>query len=364
MKTVQKLIPAAGGLVAIAAIAAFASASQKNPLAAAAPPPADAPATVVLAPVEERNIPNYLLLTGELKADQESLVAADAAGKVTACPIERGSKVARGDTLVQLDSRAAQLALREAEAMVALAKARSELARGDLDRNEPLVKTKAIAEADFQRFHAESQARQADLQAALVRLDAARKNLGDMTIAAPFSGIISERLVQAGEYVRLETGVARLVAMDRLRLELHVPEPVVAKVAAGRPVAFGVSAHPETTFSGKIKHVGAAVREASRDLVIEAEVDNRDLRLRPGMFASARLLLEDAPGLAVPKSALRRDDAACKVLVVQNGRLAERLVDVGEMAGDWVHIRHGLAKGEKVVLNPSRELKNGRPVQL
>lgn len=319
---------------------------------------------VVSGTVQEGQIPRFLLLTGELRAEKESLVAADAMGKVASAPIERGFGVEKGDVLVRLDERAATLSVREAEAALALARARFELSKNDFERNESLSKSHAISEAEMQRFKSDFQSRSADLQSAQVRLDTAQKNLSDMSIRAPYAGTIAERLVQVGEYVHADSGVARLVDDSALRLALNVPESLAGNIQAGQEVTFTVSTFPKETFTGKVKFIGASIRASSRDLMVEAEVANPNHRLRPGMFASARLLCDQSSGITIPEAALLHDSGRNKVFVIQKNRLVEKLVDTGETFDSRVEIRHGLAKGELVVLNPDASLRDGVPAQL
>ena len=117
-------------------------------------------------------------------------------------------------------------------------------------------------------------------------------------------------------------------------------------------------------FRGKVKFIGASVREASRDLQVEAEVPNPEGRLKPGMFAEGRVALTEVEGVAVPRSALRTDGSTSKIFVVQDGRIAERLVEVGETKGETLEIRRGLSTGETVIVAPTAEAVDGRKVNL
>ncbi|OGV54552.1 MAG: hypothetical protein A2X45_10040 [Lentisphaerae bacterium GWF2_50_93] len=317
-----------------------------------------------MALVEEKDVPRYLLLTGELRAEKESSVATDAAGIVVLASIERGMSVKKGDVLVKLDDRNAILAVREAEANLKSARADYEHARKDLERNEQLAKVKAVSDSSFQKAKANHDISAASLSVAEVRLDKAEKNLADCTVSAPFTGFVAERKVQIGEYVQSGTVVARLVEVDTLRLSLNVPETAVGSLYVGQEVSFTVGAYPDRTFSGKIKHVGAAVRDNSRDLVIEAEIANSDRLLKPGMFVSARLVLTPAISMVVPGNAIRTEGANSHVFVVQDGHAVEKLVETGVPAGSGVEIRGGLKPGEKVVLDPDAGLKDGSQVRM
>lgn len=328
--------------------------------AAKEPPPVH----VTVAKAEERPMPRYLQVTGELRSGLDAAVAAYVAGKVVETPVERGSAVQAGDVLVKLDDRAAVLALREAEAHVAQAQSRLNLALAEWKRNEPLAKTKAIADADFQKLTADHESAKADLDAAVARRDTARKSLEDCVIRAPFAGSVMERMVSPGEYVQANSAVVRLVANDKLRLLLNVPETSTGSIELGQRVSFEVPAYPGKPFAGQVKYIGAALRESTRDLLVEAEVPNPDGKLRQGMFAEGRLQLGEKPVVVVPLSALRMGSGHPRVLVVEKEQIIERLVDAGERNGEWVEIRKGMARGESVVVNPAEEAVDGARIKV
>ncbi len=308
---------------------------------------------------DEKPMPRYLRVTGQIKGSREAKVAADAAGKVLAAPVERGMAVKAGDVLVELDGRAAALSLKEAEASVSSAQLKLSLATDDLKRNEPLAAAKAIADADFQRLKNERASADAGLAAAAARRDSVKKLVDDATIRAPFAGTIAERLTDVGEYVRADSQVVHLVALDPVHLWLNVPETAVGEVRMGQEVIFSVPAFPQQPFTGVVKFIGAAVREVARDLIIEAEVPNAEGQLKPGMFAEGKLALGEAPAVVVPSSALRREGNTRRVMVVIGERIEERLVEIGETKSDLIEIRRGVKAGEKVVLSPGADAVDG-----
>ena len=215
---------------AIVALLSLTACHKPPPAAETAPalPPVK-PIEVKAAKAEMRLMPRFLRVTGQLQAEWDAMVASDAAGKVESTPVERGAVVKAGDVLVKLDERVAQMTLREAEASVVLAKAQSELSGSELQRNQPLAESKAIAQADFNRLRTDTAAKEAQLAAAEARRDMAEKSLKDAVIPAPFAGTVAERLVSPGEYVRPGQAVARVVDTATLRLVVNVPEAAVGK---------------------------------------------------------------------------------------------------------------------------------------
>ncbi|HEX9295576.1 MAG TPA: efflux RND transporter periplasmic adaptor subunit [Polyangiaceae bacterium] len=313
--------------------------------------------------VTERAVPHFLTLTGTLVANQKADVAADVSGRVQRTFVERGSFVTPGSALASVDARSASLSQREASAQVRALEAQSSLAQSDCERAEKLFRDGTLSKAEYERQGAQCQATQWSKEAATARAHMAGKVLGDSTIRAPFAGIVAERFVTAGEYVRPDTRVITLVDIDKLRLELTVQESAVAIVQEGQTVSFRVASFADLEFPAKIQYVGPALRRSSRDLVVEAILDNADRKLRPGMFATAKIELGTNPAPVVPRSALRDDGTTRHLFVVNRNRLEERVVEIGDPSGDEVAIVRGVVAGDQVVKNAAAEIKDGLRVK-
>lgn len=313
--------------------------------------------------VSQRTLPRFLTLTGTLLPNQKADVAADVSGKIQATFVERGSFVSKGFPLASVDPRSAAISRTEASAQARALEAQSNLASADCERAENLFRDGSLSPAEHERQAAQCQATGWSKKAAEARAQLAGKTLGDSTIRAPFSGIISERLVTVGEYVRPDTRVVTLVDIDTLRLELTVSESDIASVHEGQVVGFHVASFGDEDFSATIKYVGPALRRASRDLVVEANLGNDARKLKPGMFATAKIGLGTYDSAVVPATALREEGSTRHVFVVSQKKLEERVVETGEQVGDVVAIAKGVVVGEQVVVKNGSELKDGSSVQ-
>ena len=339
------------------------AAETKN---AAAPTQGSAPEAAVKADtvqVGEAKVPRFLTVTGSLTAYEDSDVAAGAMGKVMSVHVERGSVVRKGDVLVKLDSRSASASLEEARAQVTLAQSQKQLADADCERAEKLFKegTSSVAEHD----RAQAQCRNAAAQAAsaAARLSMLEINVTDTTIRAPFDGVVSERVVSVGEYVRADSKVVTLVALDPLRLSITVPESSASFIQKDQPVEFTLTAAPNVVHKTKLSFVGAGLRNGTRDLVVEALVPNEKRELMPGQFATARVQLGEQQLPVVPRTAVLGEGARRKVFVVSDGRLEERIVQVSESAGDSLGVMAGVRPGERVVAVARDDLRDGQKLQ-
>ena len=320
------------------------------------------PVRVATVPAVSRAMPRYVTLTGTLVADRESNVAADVAGKVLEAPVDRGSVLKANAVLVVLDKRSATISSREATANVDLAREQAESARLDCARADELLHSGALGKAEYDRTKSRCQSTQLSVDAAAVRREAALKQLGDAVIRAPFAGVVSERLVDVGEYVEPRTAVVHLVAIDPLRLRLNVPEQLVGQIHEGMPIELQVSALPDTWFTGTVRYLSAALREQTRDLLVEATVPNAEHKLRPGMFAVARLIMPKAPATVVPEASLHFDGELARLFVSRQGRLEERIVELGTKDSHLVEVRKGVVSGEAVVSPFTLEAKDGAVV--
>jgi membrane fusion protein (multidrug efflux system) len=324
---------------------------------------AEVPIKVQTASVVERPMPEHLVLTGTLRASQESEVAADAAGKVTATFVERGQRVRAGDTLAILDARGASINVSAANAQSQLAKAQLEQAQRECERVKSLKETGAISQAEYDRVTSQCQTTQWSAAAAQAQQQNAQKVVGDSVIRAPFAGVVGERYVNVGQYVQPSTRVVSLYTPDPLRLELTVPEANVGGLKQEQPVTFTVSAFGDTKFSGTVKFISPNVRPTTRDLVIEAFAPNADLRLRPGMFAVAKLETSEKPLPAVPSSAIVKRGEVSRAYAVIDKHVAERVVQTGGERDGNTAVLVGLKVGEVVVLSPGPDVRDGALVQ-
>jgi membrane fusion protein (multidrug efflux system) len=308
-------------------------------------------------------MPELLTLTGTLKASQSTELAADVNGKVTATFVERGQPVKHGQLLAVIDSRMAAFAATAAKAQAKVAQSQLEEAQRECERVKHLLDTGAISQAEYDRQTSQCTTQQWSAAAAQAQVETAAKSLGDTSIRAPFDGIVGERFIDVGQYVQPQTRVASIYNPDPLRLELTVPEANVAAIQTDMAVTFTVTAYGDQRFTGNVKFISPNVRESSRDLIVEAVVPNTDRKLKPGMFAVARIELGDKPRPVVPTASIVKDDTGARVFVVADGLAQERLVALGETVEDVVAVTSGVQPGEKVVVKPGPDVRDGARVE-
>jgi membrane fusion protein (multidrug efflux system) len=333
--------------------------------AEAAPKPKTEPAPVAVTTTraDVREMPKSLLITGSLSANERALVASDGAGKVVKTFVERGDRVKKGAVLARLDVSDAALAAAEASASAKAARAQEDHAKLERERADRLYAKKVISEAERDRMQASSDTSVANANAAGARAARASKQVADGIIRAPFDGVVVERFISVGEYVSPGSRVVELVQKDPMRLDLDVPESMALRLKEGDQVRFSVLPVPGKEFSATVRFLGPVLDRKSRHRHVEAVVDDRDARLVPGMFATTRLTLTTRKIVAIPENAISGDAASPRAFVVEDGRIEERVLQLGERDRGFVSVLKGISVGESVVERPSSELADGRRVQ-
>jgi len=387
-----------GVLVAALAVSAAGCGGSETTVKAEAKPE---PAVVEAVRVESRAIDRFLRVTGSLAADEQAEVSAEAAGRVIAAPVERGSHVAQGAVLARISPTETSAQLLEAEANAAQiearlglsagqafdprrvpdvmnAKAALDLAVAEFGRIKSLLDQKVVSQSEYDQRRAQVDAAQQQfqmaqnvaeqsyrlLQAAHARVDLARKAASDTTIRAPFAGLVAERVVSVGDYVTRGAHVVTVVRVDPMRIELTVPEQAIALIKNGQAVQIAVDAYPGETFAAKIRYVSPSLRTDQRALMVEAVAPNADGRLKPGLFATASIQQPaGAEALLVPSSAVETIAGTSRVYVIKGDKVEERIVTLGEPVGPKVEITTGLVKGETVAAAPKGHLSDGQDVR-
>ena len=368
---------------------------------------------------ESRELPSYLEATGNLTGDEQSDVAAVVGGRIAEVRFDIGSFVKKGDLLVKLDSKDAEIRLDQAKRAVdqALAnlrqtqsrlgvsdgevfeierfsqvrstKAQLELAEKELTRATRLRESGDVSQAtlDLRRSQRDALLGQLDearsnaavaikaietARAAVVsaqtQVAAAEKFLSDMRILSPISGYVSERNADVGEFISPNvpnSKLATIVRTNTLRMRLEIPEQALAGVSRGQSVVIQVGSYPERQFAGRIVRMSPVINTVSRLLIAEAEIDNSEGLLKPGQFATARITQSrTSTAVMIPSNAVRTDGNVSKVFVVKDGVINERIVQLGLIEADFIEIKQGVGSNELVAVGKLSALGDAMPVKV
>jgi len=314
------------------------------------------------AKVAALTIPRTLQLTGVLRGARETDLAANVAGRVLSTRVEPGQSVKKGDLLALVDVSAASLALAEAKVQVETTRTQEAIHKSDCDRYDRLKAAGVVSDLEYDQVTAKCKTAPLSVEAARARQNVAAKNVGDGAIRSPFTGVVTERFVEVGEYVQASSRVVSLAQVDDLKLVFSVPEQNFPDIKQDAEVKFRVAAYGDQTFSGRVVHISGAVRD-TRDVLVEAVVSNPDGKLLPGMFTEVQLNIGQETLPTLPKSAVFEQNGKLNAFVVKDGKIEQRVVQPAATQGDQVPVRRGIKVGEQVVVAEVDKLDNGQAVR-
>jgi RND family efflux transporter MFP subunit len=399
--------------------------------AASTPGTSANPIAVTGVTVELDEVPLYTEATGSFVAEESSNVAPLTSGRVSETPVDVGAQVTKGQVVARLDDGDAKLrveqakasadqadaALRQAEARIGFeggsfkaeevpealsarasydsALADSRLANADAQRYENLLKTGDISRSNYEKQMTQAEtakakastsqkqyeaalnnarqnyqgmvSAQASLAASRAQLALAQKALDDTVVKAPISGFVAERAIAVGEYVTTASRIVTIVRANPIKLQLQIPSADAARIGVGMRVLAKVENYGAREFEGKITALNPALDPNSRSLMAESRFENPKIELRPGMFATARVLLPGTEkAIMVPREAVLVDPTinSSEVFVLLGDKAQVRVVQVGEAPRGMARILSGVSGGERVATSRLQQLYDGAAVKL
>ena len=223
----------------------------------------------------------------------------------------------------------------------------------DLEVSRPKEAAEKAAQAAKERKWALSEAQLDQLEATMLanqaRVAAARSRVKDRTITAPFNGRVGLRNVSLGGLVNPGGVITTLDDLSVVKLDFAVPELFLSSLKPGLTVEAQSDAYPNATFKGRVDSVDTRVDPTTRAVVVRALIDNRDSRLRPGMFMTLRLVRSEGKALMLPETAIVPEDSKHFVFVVAAGKAQKREVTIGRRRPGEVEILKGVTDEDVVV---------------
>jgi membrane fusion protein, multidrug efflux system len=315
--------------------------------------------TVTSALVTEEDWAPRFSAVGTVSAVEGAVVATELGGVVSQIAFENGGEAKKGDMLVKLDTSSEEAQLRTAEADL-------ELARSDLDRARDLAARKVISKAELDA--AESKLKQKEGAADNLRAMITKKQ-----VRAPFNGQLGIRQVNVGQMINAGQQVVALTSLDPVYVDFALPQQHLSKLTKGLEVRVRTDALPGREFKGKLTAINSMVDAATRNVPLQATLENPDHALRPGMFAKADVVLPVKQSvLVIPATAISNAPYGDSVFVIEKQKdpksgkesqvLRQQFIRTGETRGDFVTVTNGLKAGEVVASSGVFKLRNGMEV--
>lgn len=321
-------------------------------------PPPSAVTTVV---AKRETWPSSLGVIGTAEAIHGVTVSADLPGTVDKILFDSGRWVKEGDVLVELDTR-------QERAQLAAMEAQRDLAKINFDRMQQLVKEGVVARTEYD--NAIAQQKSTDANVGEIKAAIARK-----TIKAPFSGVLGIRQINLGQYLAAGQAIVSLQALNPIYVNFGVPQQESPQMQVGRKLTVTSDNVPGTTFAGRVTALDSVVNETTRNIQVQAIVNNQQGKLRPGMFVQVAVGV-GAPRQVVPlpASAINYAPYGDSVFVVsdikdeKSGKtfrgVRQQFVKIEGSRGDQVAVVSGVNPGDEVVSSGVFKLRNGAPVQV
>jgi RND family efflux transporter MFP subunit len=332
--------------------------------------------------------------SGYVTARRRATVSAKVTGKVLEVFVEEGKPVRKGQVLAKLDSSQVQASLAVGEAQLETARrgaaedeARLREAELTLGRREQLVKEQVISKSELDSARAEVESLRARIAVAQQQVKVSesiinqrRTDLADMEVRAPFDGVAISKDAQPGEMISpvsagggfTRSGIATIVDMSSLEIEVDVSESYINRVHPGMPIEAVLDAYPEWRIPAHVITTVPAADRQKATVRVRIGFEQLDPKILPDMGVKVSFLNERPaaeaegakPKLLVPSKAVRSADGKSIVFVLQNDRVERRAVSVGTAAGDQTELLAGVSAGERVVVEGPQTLKDGDKVKV
>lgn len=313
------------------------------------PPTEDPVATVRTLTVQATEVIDMAVLSADLLPSRRATLASEVSGTVQELKVDIGDRVGRGSLVARIDTRALRQQVAEAEALF----------RQALDRFERAEKL--FAKRSITKEHHIDALASRDVAEA--RLASARLALEKSEIKAPWSGRVSARHVEIGDYAGPGQPILDLVAVDRLKVRAPASASDVPYLEIGTPISVTVDVLPGEVFTGNVVRLGAELDASTRTLDVEAEIDNSDGRLRPGYFGTLQLPRRVIPdAILIPLISIIDFEDHQAVYVVENQQAQLRRIELGPIIGESAVVASGVADGDRVIVAGLQQVVDGLKV--
>lgn len=312
----------------------------------------DAEASIL---VEQTQLSNHTFesaftFLGTFEPIRQNTIGSDAQGKIIRLNIEEGDRVSQGQVIAKIDDELLQLQLQNAEVSL-------EGQKSDDNRYSNLAKENAVAGMQVEKT-------KLGLRSAEIQKKQIQKQLRSTNITAPFSGVITKKMVDLGSVIGAGSPLFEITDISSLKLTINVPERDILKFKINQNVKVNVDIYGDRAFEGKVSNV-SVVADKSHNFKVQITIKNSKQELMGGMYGSVALNnSKSITALAIPRKALVGSSKNPQVYVIQNGKSILTSFTAGTSDGEFIEVVNGLSKTDQIVTRGQVNLQNNSNVKI
>ena len=316
--------------------------------------------------IKPRGLVDVVRFTGTTQPIDQTIVKGRVAGRLAEVLVREGDRVTAGQVLARFETTELQAKMNERQSALEAARADARWTARDRSDKETLANRNIVSQSAADQARATADNRASMVAVAEAQLDVARKNLADAEVKAPFDGVVGERIANQGESLPIDGKILALLDTSHVEIAAQMPAGDVIRMKVGQLAGVMLEGFGDRVFDGKITRISPTTQAGSRSIPVYVEIVDRHEGLRGGLFATGSVTVQEkSHALAVPASAMRKDDQGDFVLVVENNALVRKPVGAVRTwsRGELVEVK-GLESGMTVVSAPLPGLQAGQRVKL
>jgi len=287
---------------------------------------------------------------GTARANEQVMITSKYSDLVEDVFFEDGQKVNKGAVLVKLNNEQELAKVNELEANLSESKAH-------LKRLSELLASRATSKSLVEQQEAKTKAVEAQLVSAKARLN-------DLTIRAPFSGVLGFREVSKGAYIDAGNTITSLDDLSIIKVDFHLPERLLTHLHVGQQISAQNTAYKAKNFIGKITAIDSRIDSSTRSIKVRANISNKAQKLHPGMLLNISVLLQKENILQLPESSIIPIENTHYVFTEKDGKAIRKAINIGRRHPGVVEVISGLIEGEQVVVEGALKLRDGSAVSV
>lgn len=337
------------------------------------------PLTVRVTRTRRQPMEDRIELVGSLEPVASVMLMARVSGYIESISAEIGDSVRQGELVVELDAgqhrervTRAEAALKVAKAQLQAQRARENLARGDVKRQQELSNSGVSTRQEFDQFQAQLDIAIAEVELQQASVDQAESDLlqsklalEETRIVSPLDGVVAERFADVGDLAGTSFSILRISDISTVRTVVNVVEKDYEKIQSGQSASISVDAFPEQTFEGKVVRKAPVLSLETRTAPVHIEIQNPQRLLKPGMHARVQIVFarhQDAEVVPVASLVHGEEHPTLFVVVGEPPQSQLRSVQTGISDGEDVEILSGLEPNDLVITLGSRLIQDGQPI--